>query len=224
MIGGEPRTPYGTLLRGRIAVLRARPVPRLRRPRRPGGRRDHVLRRLDPVHVRRRAAGVAHRSRAEVARLGRASWWAAIVQSAGTLFFNVDDVREHGNGVWGTRLRQARVAPGRSSARSASWSPASSPTGRRRATACSRRAAPPGGGSPGSICSGCVFFGIAAVAGYVVPSSGSELDLAWANWNTGAGALCFLACALATLRSGRTSKAPRLHRLRALVRDVESIV
>jgi YrhK-like protein len=39
---------------------------------------------------------------------------------------------------------------------------------------------------------GCVAFGVAAVAGYVVPSTGSELDLAWANGFTSLGGLCFL--------------------------------
>lgn len=38
---------------------------------------------------------------------------------------------------------------------------------------------------------GCVFFGISAIASYVVPSSGSVLDLAAVNWSTGLGALCF---------------------------------
>ena len=46
---------------------------------------------------------------------------------------------------------------------------------------------------------GCIFFGISAVAGYVVPSTGSILALAAANWNTSAGAACFLACALVAL-------------------------
>jgi hypothetical protein len=46
---------------------------------------------------------------------------------------------------------------------------------------------------------GCVFFGISAVAGYVVPSKGSMIDLAAANWNTALGAVCFLACALGGL-------------------------
>jgi hypothetical protein len=55
---------------------------------------------------------------------------------------------------------------------------------------------------------GCVLFGISAVAGYLVPSSGSILDLAAANLTTAAGAACFLACALATLRTGRTTKVP----------------
>jgi hypothetical protein len=47
---------------------------------------------------------------------------------------------------------------------------------------------------------GYSFFGIAAIAGYVVPSSGSVLALAAANWATWAGAACFLACALGTVR------------------------
>jgi hypothetical protein len=39
---------------------------------------------------------------------------------------------------------------------------------------------------------GCVLFGIAAIASFVVPSSGSILDLAASNWCTALGALCFL--------------------------------
>jgi hypothetical protein len=51
---------------------------------------------------------------------------------------------------------------------------------------------------------GCVAFGISAVAGYVVPSTGSALDLAAANAWTSIGALCFLVGALMLLprRSG----------------------
>jgi len=48
---------------------------------------------------------------------------------------------------------------------------------------------------------GCIFFGISAVAGFVVPQQGSELDLAAANWNTALGAACFFACAVPGLRS-----------------------
>jgi hypothetical protein len=57
----------------------------------------------------------------------------------------------------------------------------------------------PGWWQPAVNLVGCVFFGISAVAGYVVPSTGSVLALAAANWNTSLGAACFLACALATL-------------------------
>jgi len=46
---------------------------------------------------------------------------------------------------------------------------------------------------------GCVLFGISALASYVVPSSGSILDLAAANWCTALGALCFLIGALLSL-------------------------
>jgi hypothetical protein len=50
---------------------------------------------------------------------------------------------------------------------------------------------------------GCVLFGVAAVAGYVVPAEGSALDLGAANWTTAAGAACFLACAVGTLATAR---------------------
>jgi len=39
---------------------------------------------------------------------------------------------------------------------------------------------------------GCVAFGISAVASYVIPATGSALDLARANATTAFGALCFL--------------------------------
>jgi hypothetical protein len=60
----------------------------------------------------------------------------------------------------------------------------------------------PGWWQPAVNLLGCVFFGIAAIAGYVVPATGSMLDLAAANWTTAAGAACFLACAAAGLRAG----------------------
>ena len=47
---------------------------------------------------------------------------------------------------------------------------------------------------------GCVFFGISAVASYVVPDTGSIVDLAAANWTTALGALCFFAGALMLAR------------------------
>jgi hypothetical protein len=55
---------------------------------------------------------------------------------------------------------------------------------------------------------GCIFFGISAIASYVVPSSGSILDLAAANWTTALGALCFFIGALMLLahRDAKTSR------------------
>ncbi|WP_406047863.1 hypothetical protein [Kribbella sp. NBC_00889] len=46
---------------------------------------------------------------------------------------------------------------------------------------------------------GCVLFGISAIASFVVPSTGSILDLAAANWCTSLGAVCFLIGAVLSL-------------------------
>jgi hypothetical protein len=131
---------------------------------------------------------------------GRAAWWAAIIQLAGTLFFNATTFRAmqtalsdpaYDKLVWRPDafgsicfLVSGAIAY-RASARRG-WLPA---RGRR------------GWWQPSVNLLGCVFFGIAAVASYVVPSTGSVLDLAAANWNTAAGGACFLACALAGLRA-----------------------
>ena len=151
---------------------------------------------------------------------GRAAWWTATIQSAGTLFFNVTTYQaldtalsnpDYDRLVWRPDalgsicfLVSGAIAYGASPRRG--WRPA-----RRRS----------GWWEPAVNLLGCVFFGIAAVAGYVVPSTGSILDLAAANWNTSLGAACFEACALATLRTGRTAKSPRPRRLRALEHAVE---
>ena len=158
---------------------------------------------------------------------GRAMWWTAVIQSAGTLFFNVTTYQaldtalsnpEYDRLVWrpdalgsicflvsGAIAYRASARHGLRPAREG-----------------------PGWWEPSVNLLGCVLFGIAAVAGYLVPSSGSILDLAAANWTTGAGAACFLACALATLRTGRTVKSARGRRLHALEhaveRDMERII
>jgi hypothetical protein len=43
---------------------------------------------------------------------------------------------------------------------------------------------------------GCVLFGVSAIASYIVPTTGTVLDLAAVNWGTALGALCFLVGAL----------------------------
>jgi hypothetical protein len=154
---------------------------------------------------------------------GRAAWWSAIVQSVGTLFFNVTTYQamhvaltstEYNKLVWrpdwrgsicflvsGTIAYVASPRRGRHG-----WLPVSGG---------------PGWWQPAVNLLGCVFFGISAVAGYVVPSTGSMLDQAAANWNTSLGAACFLACALDTLRSGRASKMPLRRELRELEHKLE---
>jgi hypothetical protein len=155
---------------------------------------------------------------------GKAAWWSALIQSAGTLFFNVTTYEaihtavtspEYNRLVWRPDWRGSvcflvsgaiayRASPRR---RWHGWLPERS--GR-------------GWWQPVVNLLGCVFFGISAVAGYVLPSSGSILDLAAANWNTSLGAACFLGCALDTLHSNRPSKMPMRHLFRDLESRVES--
>jgi hypothetical protein len=154
---------------------------------------------------------------------GRAAWWAAVIQSAGTLFFNVTTFQalstalsssEYNKLVWrpdalgSVCFLVSGVIAYHASARHG-WLPV-------------RRGR--GWWEPAINLLGCVLFGIAAIAGYVVPDTGSVLDQAWANWNTGLGAACFLACALFTLWTGRTSKSPRLQRLRRLEHEIGHLV
>jgi hypothetical protein len=158
---------------------------------------------------------------------GRAGWWAAVIQSAGTLFFNLTTFQamhtavtssEYNKLVWRPDWRGSicflvsgaiayRASPRRG------WRPA-------------RWGA--GWWQPAVNLLGCILFGISAIAGYVVPSTGSVLDQAAANWNTSLGAACFLVCALETLSSGEAAKMPGGRRLRelehALDRDVRRVI
>ena len=138
---------------------------------------------------------------------GRAAWWSAVIQSAGTLFFNR------------TTFRALQTAVSSSDYNRLVWRPdalgsicflvsgvmayVASP---RRGWLPARQG--PGWWQPAVNLLGCVFFGISAIAGYVVPSTGSVLDLAAANWNTSLGAACFLACALATLFGAPAESTP----------------
>ncbi len=158
---------------------------------------------------------------------GGAGWWAAVIQSAGTLFFNATTYQamhtavtssEYNKLVWRPDWRGSicflvsGAIAYRASARHG-WRPA-------------RRG--PGWWEPAVNLLGCIFFGISAVAGYIVPSTGSILDQAAANWTTSLGAACFLACAVDTLYTGEASKVPGLRRLRelehALDRDVRRVI
>jgi hypothetical protein len=157
---------------------------------------------------------------------GKAAFWAAAIQSAGTLFFNVTTYQALHTSLSNANYNRLVWRPDalgsvcflisgaiayRASARHG-WLPA---RGR------------PGWWEPSVNLLGCIFFGIAAIAGYLVPSTGSVLDLAAANWNTALGAACFLTCALATLLTGRTVKSVRLRRLHqfehTLERDLERV-
>jgi hypothetical protein len=138
------------------------------------------------------AAGVelAHATAARARR--DAIWWSAAIQFAGTLFFNFstgDVLRSDLSTQQEDRLIWAPDAFG-SACFLASALLAYRATVGPRATAAVNLA-------------GCILFGIAAIASYVVPDTGSILDLAAANWSTALGALCFLAGALMLARHDR---------------------
>jgi hypothetical protein len=123
---------------------------------------------------------------------GRADWWVATVQSAGTLFFNVTTFMALTTTLSDAHYDRLVWRP------DAFGSACFLVSGAIGFAAAERRWWP-----PTINLLGCVLFGISAVAGYVVPATGSVVDLAAANWNTAAGAACFLACAM-----------PGIHRFR----------
>jgi YrhK-like protein len=124
---------------------------------------------------------------------GHADWWASLIQFVGTLFFNVNTFRamqasfdnaDVDRLVWRPELFGSicflvsgwiayRLVRG---TRTLDWKIAAINF------------------------AGCVFFGISAVAGYVVPETGDVLDLAAANVTTSLGALCFLLGAVLLFR------------------------
>jgi hypothetical protein len=137
---------------------------------------------------------------------GRAAWWSAVIQSAGTLFFNRTTFRAlqtaisspaYNRLVWrpdvlGSICFLISGAIAYLASPRHGWRPAREG---------------PGWWQPAVNLLGCIFFGISAIAGHAVPSTGSMLDLAAANWTTSLGAACFLACALATLFGAQAGSA-----------------
>ena len=123
-------------------------------------------------------------------RAQRADWWAGLIQLAGTLFFNLstfDAMDEALDTAAENRLVWAPDAFGSICFLVASV----------LAYAVRRHERHNGDWWIAALnLGGSVAFGISAVAAYVVPATGSELDLAAANWTTSIGAACFLAGAL----------------------------
>jgi hypothetical protein len=125
---------------------------------------------------------------------GRADWWVATVQSAGTLFFNVTTFMALHTALSNPHYDRLVWRP------DAFGSICFLVSGTIGFVAAERR-----WWQPAINLLGCVLFGISAIAGYVVPATGSALDLAAANWNTAAGAACFAACALPGLHPDRVT-------------------
>jgi hypothetical protein len=132
---------------------------------------------------------------------GRAAWWAATVQSAGTLFFNVTTFRALQTALSNPHYDRLVWRP------DAFGSVCFLVSGLIAYLASPRHGrlpvrGRPGWWQPGVNLLGCLLFGVAAIVGYVLPATGSMLDTAAANWTTSAGAACFLACATAGLTGG----------------------
>jgi len=133
---------------------------------------------------------------------GRAAWLGAVIQSVGTVLFNVSTFHAVDTAFSNASYDRLVWRP------DAFGSICFLVSGAILYRASDRRGwLPVRGGplwwEPAVNLLGCVFFGISAVAGYVVPSQGSVIDLAASNWNTSLGAACFLACAVGALRAQR---------------------
>lgn len=126
-------------------------------------------------------------------RLGRwasnPSWWSAAVQFAGTLLFNLNTFDAMRDGLSTQQENRLVFAPDLIGSACFLVS----------GLIAYRVATGPESTMAAVNLAGCVLFGISAVASYIVPSSGSVLDLAAANWSTALGALCFFVGALMLL-------------------------
>jgi hypothetical protein len=126
-------------------------------------------------------------------RLGRwasnPSWWSAATQFAGTLLFNLNTFDAMRDGLSTQRENRLVFAPDLFGSACFLVS----------GVLAYRVATGPGSTMAGVNLAGCVLFGISAIASYVVPSTGSVLDLAAVNWCTALGALCFFIGALMLL-------------------------
>jgi hypothetical protein len=123
-------------------------------------------------------------------RLGRwasnPSWWSAAIQFAGTLLFNINTFAAMQDGFSAQQENRLVFAPDLFGSACFLVS----------GVLAYRVASGPESSMADVNLAGCVFFGISAVASYVVPSTGSVLDLAAVNWCTALGALCFFIGAL----------------------------
>jgi hypothetical protein len=126
-------------------------------------------------------------------RLGRwatnPSWWSAAIQFAGTLLFNLNTYDAMRDGLSAEQENRLVFAP---DLFGSACFLASGVLAYLAATGPEHRMAAVN-------LAGCVLFGISAIASYVVPSTGSVLDLAAVNWCTALGALCFFVGALMLL-------------------------
>src|SRR5262245_918860 len=135
------------------------------------------------------ASGRRGRLRAITFEPRRIDWWSCVVQLAGTIFFNISTFRALQTSLDAVQYDRLVWTP------DAFGSICFLVSGYLAyVEVCGGAACRPRRGLEWWIAAvnlaGCVAFGISAVAAYVVPSTGSALDLAGANAFTSLGALC----------------------------------
>jgi len=118
------------------------------------------------------------------------NWWASLIQAAGTLFFNISTFAAMNEALDTAAKNRLVWAPDVYGSICFLVSSGLAYWGVRHAH-----------GTPdyriGLLnLAGSIAFGISAVASFIVPKTGTELDLAAANWTTAIGAVCFLVGAL----------------------------
>jgi hypothetical protein len=136
------------------------------------------------------------------------SWWSAFIQFVGTLLFNVstfDAMQESLSTPQEDKLVWAPDVFGSAAFLISGWLAYRVATGGRLLPAHRSRDFTMAAVN----LAGCVFFGISAIASYIVPSSGSVLDLAAANWTTSLGALGFLIGSLMLLPAADVESSQR---------------
>jgi len=131
----------------------------------------------------------------------RIDWWSCVVQFVGTLAFNVTTFRALQTGISNVsydRLVWAPDAFGSACFLVSGYLAYVEVCGR---FVCWRRRSLEWKIAAVNLL-GCIAFGISALGSYVVPSSGSVVNLAAANFNTALGGLCFLVGAVLLLPEG----------------------
>jgi hypothetical protein len=136
----------------------------------------------------------------------RIDWWSSVVQFAGTLFFNVTTFRALQTGLDNAHYNRLVWRPDALGSICFLVSGYLAYVEVCGGLLCRRRGLE--WWIAGINLLGCVAFGISAVAGYVVPSTGSVLDLAWANGFTAFGGLCFLIGAVLLLPEAAAAPTP----------------
>ena len=125
----------------------------------------------------------------------RIDWWSCATQFVGTLLFNMSTFNAMQAGLDTTSTTPSSGGP----------TPSARSVPHLRLSRVRRGGRPfaAGGGRLLRIAAvnllGCIAFGISAIAAYMVPSTGSVVDLAAANFFTAFGGLCFLVGAMLLL-------------------------